>query len=276
MSYISEDMKKSLVALIDETMDELEDLKKSRFSASEIKIEGPGKGIDGKPSDGSLETKKADDEDEDKKDEDKKEDDDMDKAEGKNREADPNGGKHQPVAKGDDMEKEEDCEKAEGKNREADPNGGKHQPVAKADDEKEDDKDEDEDEDKKDEDKKDMKKSDESESDLKKSIDESQELMKSYVDQRFSSFEEKLEKMFSVIQDIADAPVPAKGASYKDVTPLQKSADAGVEPMSKSQVIEKLFELKKSGTPVDTLDITSAELGNPAELAKIADKYSIN
>ena len=256
MSYISEDMKKSLVALIDETMDELEDLKKSRFEASEIKIEGPGKGIDGKPSDGSLEAKKADDEDkdDDKKDEDK-DDKDMDKAEGTNRQADPNGGDHQPVAKGDD----EDCEKAEGTNRQADPNGGSHQPVAKADDEDEDDDDD-----------------DKKKEDMKKSIEASQDLMKSYVDERFSSFEEKLEKMFSVIQDIADSPVPSKGASYRDVTPLQKSADADVEPLNKTSLVNKLFDLKKSGTSVDTLDITSAELGNPAELAKIADKYNIN
>jgi hypothetical protein len=261
MSYISEDMKKSLVALIDETMDELEELKKSRFEASEIKIEGPGKGIDGKPSDGSLETKKADDEDKD--DDDKDDDKDMDKAEGTNRQADPNGGKHQPVAKEEgDMEKEEDCEKAEGTNRQADPNGGNHQPVAKADDEDDDEDDDDDDDEKKE--------------DMKKSIEASQDLMKSYVDERFSSFEEKLEKMFSVIQDIADSPVPSKGASYRDVTPLQKSADADVEPLNKTSLVNKLFDLKKSGTSVDTLDITSAELGNPAELAKIADKYNIN
>lgn len=275
MSYITEEMKKGLINLIDETMDELDELKKSRFSASEIKIEGPGTGIDGKPSNGSLDAKKADDEDEDKDKDDKddKDKEDVDKAEGTNRQADPNGGSHQPVAKGD----EEDVDKAEGTNRQADPNGGSHQPVAKADDEEADDEeDDDDDDDKKKKKKNPFEKSVDSESDLKKSINESQDLMKSYVDSRFSSFEEKLEKMFNLVQDIADAPVPAKGSSYKNLTPLQKSADSDVEPLSKSELVDKLFDLKKTGTFVDSVDITSAELGSPADLAKIADKYSIN
>jgi len=277
MSYITEEMKKGLVALIDETMDELEELKKSnRFSASEIKIEGPGKGIGGKPSNGKLDAKKADDEDEDeddKKEDEDKDDDDMDKADGQNRQADPNGGKHQPVAKADDdMDKmDDDMDKADGQNRQADPNGGKHQPVAKADDDEDcDDDDEDCDDDD------DKKKKKKGENPFKKSIDDSQDLMKSYIDTRLSSFEDKFEKMFDIVKDIADAPVPSKGSSYKSLTPLQKSADEGTEPLNKSTLVNKLFELKKSGTSVDTLDIMSVELGNPAELAKIAEKYSIN
>ena len=40
---MNEEMMKSLVALIDESLAEIEELKKSdRFSASEVKIEGPG------------------------------------------------------------------------------------------------------------------------------------------------------------------------------------------------------------------------------------------
>src|SRR5665213_534417 len=88
---------KSLTELIDETLYELDELRKSRFAASEIKIEGPGDGIAGKPSNGDLHAKKEDkdkdDEDEDEKDEDK----DMDKGEGQNRQADPDGGHHKPA-----------------------------------------------------------------------------------------------------------------------------------------------------------------------------------
>src|ERR1700684_1609909 len=99
---MNEQMMKSLVALIDESLAEIEELKKSdRFSASEVKIEGPGTGIAGKPVNGSGVGKADDDKDDDKDDDDKKkkEDKDMDKGEGVNRQADPNGGHH--VAKRD-------------------------------------------------------------------------------------------------------------------------------------------------------------------------------
>ena len=58
---MNEELKKSLTDLIDETLLELEELKKSRFSASEIDIKGPGEGIAGKPSNGDLHAKKAED-----------------------------------------------------------------------------------------------------------------------------------------------------------------------------------------------------------------------
>ena len=237
---------KSLVELIDETLAEVEELKKSdRFSASEIKLDGPGSGIAGKDPNGSLGKgeDKEDDEDEDE------EDDDMEKAEGKNREADPNGGKH--MAKADDKDEEDEDEeedddkddekkppfmkKAEGKNREADPNGGKH---------------------------------------LAKSLAQQEVLMKSYVDERLSPIEDQLKNIAGMVEKMFKTPVSARGQSYKHVSPLIKSEDAG-EPLSKSQVVEKLFALKKSGTPVDSTDIASAELGGPAELAKVAQKYQI-
>jgi hypothetical protein len=63
-------LQKSLTDLIDETLMELDELRKSRFAASEIKIEGPGDGIAGKPSDGKLDAAKAED-DKDEKEEDK-------------------------------------------------------------------------------------------------------------------------------------------------------------------------------------------------------------
>jgi hypothetical protein len=58
---MNEELTKSLSNLIDETLMELEELKKSRFSASEIEIKGPGEGIAGKPSDGKLKAEKAED-----------------------------------------------------------------------------------------------------------------------------------------------------------------------------------------------------------------------
>src|SRR5208283_46619 len=88
---MKEELKKSLTDLIDETLLELEELKKSRFSASEIDLKGPGEGIAGKPSNGDLHAKA-----EDKKDKD--EDEDAEKAEGHNRQSDPDGGHHKPVA----------------------------------------------------------------------------------------------------------------------------------------------------------------------------------
>lgn len=265
---MNEEMMKSLVALIDESLAEIEELKKSdRFSASEVKLDGPGAGIAGKDSNGSM--GKADDEDDEEDDD--EDDKDMDKGEGKNREADPNGGHH--VAKGDTgmpagTAKAEDAAKAEGKNREADPNGGHH--VAKADDDKKDEKKDK----KKDEDKDDKK--DDFKAEMKKSVDESTSLLKTYVDQRLTSLDGKLEAIMSLVKDVANSPVAAKGASYKNVAPLKKSdADEGTEALTKSAVVDQLFELKKSGKYVNSTDIASAELANSAELAKIVQKYNL-
>ena len=278
---------KSVAELIDETLGEIEELKKSdRFSASEIKLDGPGEGLAGKPSDGSLgkeedededeeedeekkKMKKAEEDEEKKKKEDeeakkaedeekkKKEDEEAKKAEGKNSEADPNAGKHQVV-------------KDEGKNSEADPNAGKHQVVkaesdsktgmpagttAKAEGVLED---------------KPVKVG----KVVRKSEEESETLMKSYVDSRLSPIEAKLESLVSMVKELANAPVPRRGFTARDVQPLTKSVE-DTENLSKSQVVEKLFELKKSGASVNTVDITSAELGSPAELAKIIAKYNI-
>ena len=255
---MNEELVKNLASLIDESLAELEELKKSdRFSASEIKLGGPGSGIAGKDPQGGLgkeEDKDDEDEDEDEEDEDKKPD--MDKAEGKNSEADPNAGKHK-------MDKAEEAAKAEGKNSEADPNAGKHK-MDKAEDKKDDDKDEDK---KKDKD------------DMKKSLDEQSTLLKSYVDSKFATFETQLEKIAKLVADIADAPVPSKSVSYKGITPLKKSVAGEVEgegeALTKSALVEKLFDLKKSGTRVDSVDIASAELAKGPELVKIANKYNI-
>jgi hypothetical protein len=298
---MNEEMKKSLTDLIDETLLELEELKKSRMSASEIKIEGPGEGIAGKPSNGDLHAKA-----EDKKDKEDDEDEEAEKAEGQNRQSDPDGGKHKPAA-GEGMEHGQGPEKGShegksrdmsGKNSESDP--GQTHKVAKADD------DIDEDEDKKDKDAKGGKDHEKKEkkaikdlsdlagmkkgespspeevdsqvqklvmSGLKKSQEEFDGLMKSYVDEKVKPLEDKLSTILDLVNKIADQPVPPKGATGRTV-PLFKSAEDGGEQLSKSEVASKLFDLKKSGTKVDSLDITRAEMGQ--DLNKIMEKYKIS
>jgi hypothetical protein len=237
---------KSLTDLIDETLMELDELRKSRFAPAEIKIEGPGAGIDGKPSNGDLHAKGEDAKDEDK-DEDKK-DKDMDK------------GENELAAKGENEE------------------------AAKSD---KDDKKDDKDEDKKDKKDKDAKGGQEHEAeerkaigkladlaDMKKSLDASESLMKSYVEERVAPLEAKLSTILDLVNKIADQPVAPRGATAR-TTPLLKSADEGdSEPLTKAQVASKLFELKKSGTRVDSLDITKAEMGQ--DLKQIAKKYEIS
>jgi hypothetical protein len=294
---MKEELKKSLTDLIDETLLELEELKKSRFAASEIKIEGPGEGIAGKPSNGDLHAKK---EDEDK---DEKDKDDAEKAEGHNRQSDPDGGKHKPVAgegdkrgQGPSQSPSSSVTHGQGKNSESDP-GNVHWAMKSEGDEghmkKEEDGDDKDDKkkdkkDKKDDDKKEDKppfmKADSPEKNnadvqklvmhgLKKSQEESEALMKSFVEERVKPLEDKLSTILDLVNKIADQPVPAKGVTANAV-PLRKTAEEGYEELSKSAVASKLFDLKKSGTKVDSLDITRAEMGQ--DLHKIAAKYGIS
>lgn len=234
---------KSLTDLIDETLMELDELRKSRFAASEIKIEGPGDGIAGKPSDGKLDAAKADDDKKDDKDEDKKED----KAEkGENETAAK--GENEEAAKADkDEDKDEDKEK-----KDKDAKGGKDHEA---------------------EEKKAIGKLADL-ADMKKSVEASESLMKSYVEERVKPLEDKLSTILDLVNKIADAPVAPKGSTARAAAPLLKSADEGAEPLSKAQVASKLFELKKSGTRVDSLDITKAEMGQ--DLQQIAKKYEIS
>jgi hypothetical protein len=243
---------KSLTDLIDETLLELDELRKSRFSASEIKIEGPGDGIDGKPSNGNLDAKKADDEDEDDKD-DKDDKKDMDKAD------------CDDMGKADDEDEDED----EDEDDEDDAKKSDDDPADSANTKRKVkdlmNKEEDED-DKEKEEKKEM----------KKSFEESESLMKSYVEERVKPLEDKLSTILDLVNKIADQPVTAKGVTARTpVTPLLKSGDAGsYETLSKGEVASKLFELKKSGTKVDSLDITKAEMGQ--DLQTIIKKYEIS
>lgn len=223
---------KSLTDLIDETLQELDELRKSRFSAAEIKIEGPGDGIAGKPADGDLHAKKAEDEKEEESEE-KEESEDMDK-------------KEDFVIKNDDQDEDED----EDEPHKDDP---KHEEKEK---------------------KMAQKLLDMHKTEIKKSSEETSSLMKSYVEERVKPLEDKLSTILDLVNKIADQPVAPKGITAK-TTPLFKSADDGTsELLSKAEIANKLFELKKSGTRVDSLDIAKAEMGQ--DLATIVKKYEIS
>ena len=239
----NEELTKSLVSLIDETLEELEELKKSKFSAAEIKIEGPGdKELAGKPANGELDAKKAEDDKED--DDDKKEDevekgvlDEAEKAE---------------VEKAEEEKEEEKEEKAEKSEEEQDD-------LQKSEESAEESKEEEIEED----------------DSLKKSLEEQETLIKSYVDSKFESLEKKVASLTEMIDKLADQPVERKGVPA-NVQALEKSTEEeDAEPLSKSDVASKLFELKKSGTTVDTADIIRVETGSATDVQAIAEKYNL-
>lgn len=238
---------KSLTDLIDETLQELDELRKSRFAASEIKIEGPGDGIAGKPSDGDLHAKKAEDDKKDEESDDKKEDKDEAKK-GENEEAAK--GENEEAAKAEDKKEDKDDKKADKEPHKDDPeHEEKEKKIAK-------------------------KLLDMHKGEMKKSAEESESLMKSYVEERVKPLEDKLSTILDLVNKIADQPVAPKGVTAR-VTPLLKSADEGAgEPLSKAQVANKLFELKKSGAKIDSLDIAKAEMGQ--DLSTIVKKYEIS
>ena len=251
---------KSLTDLIDETLQELDELRKSRFAAAEIKIEGPGDGIAGKPADGNLEAKKAEDEEEDESEEHEEEEHGEDE---------------------DEAKKAESCEKADPTEDPADSSETKRKIKSlmnKKEDDKEDEEDEEEphkDDPKHEEKEKKIAKQllDMHKKEIKKSSEENSSLMKSYVEERVKPLEDKLSVILDLVNKIADQPVTPRGITAR-TTPLLKSAeDSQFETLSKAQVANKLFELKKSGTKVDSLDIAKAEMGQ--DLATIVKKYEI-
>ena len=243
---MKEELRKSLTDLIDETLQELEELKKSRYAAAETDLKGPGEGIAGKPSNGDLDAKKAEDDKKDE-DEDKKKKDEAEKAEGKNEEAAKAEGKNEEAAKAEDKKPEDKEDKKEP--HEDDP---KHEEKEKA---------------------MAQKLLDMHKGELKKSKEETESLLKSFVEERVRPLEDKLSTIFDLVKQIAEQPVPSKGTTARAV-PLMKSADDAGESLSKSEVANKLFELKKSGAKVDSLDITRAEMGQ--DLSKIVEKYKIS
>ena len=239
---MNEELKKSLNDLIDETLSELEELRKSRFQASEIEIKGPGEGIDGKPSNGKLDAKKADkdeEEDEEEKEVEKKDEDEEDEEDEKEVEK-------KEVEKKDDDEEEEKEEEKEVEKAEkivGEPPKMKG-PAPK-----------------------------EVKMIAEKSQPEMDTLMKSIVEERVKPLEDKLSTILSLVEKLAEQPVPAKGVTI-NTPPLMKSDDIVGEELSKAQVANKLFELKKSGTYVDSMDVVKAEMGQ--DLETIVKRYKIS
>ena len=101
---MNEEMMKSLASLIDESLAELEVMKKSdRFSASEIKLGGPGAGIAGKDPQGSL--GKDEEEDDDDEEGEEGEEGEEDKKEDKKPVIGKADGVNDKAEKADDMKK---------------------------------------------------------------------------------------------------------------------------------------------------------------------------
>lgn len=252
MDIGNNELAKSLVDLIDETLDEIEELKKSsKFAASEINIEGPGKnGVAGAPTDGKLDAKKADD-DKDDDDDDKDKDKDMDY---KDKDMEKMDDMKANMEKMDDMDKadmykmymdkkKKDMEK--GENEKADP-GAVHKSVEaeKAPIQKEDSK-------------------------------EDSLLLKSYIDGAISSLEGKFSEVSEMVKKLGEQPVERKSvAAGAQVDALKKSVDE-MEPLSKSEIASKMFDLKKSGTFVDSAHIAQVETGSLTDAMELAAKYDI-
>jgi len=235
---MNEALVKSLSDLIDETLAEIEGLKKSRMEAEEMEI-GDSK------ANGSLsgsEVEKADDEegeeDEDSEDEEEKED-EMEK--GVNDEA--------------EMKKaDEECAKAEKAYKEA--MKKRDACMAKAD-------------------KKMKKEEDEEDKEEKDKDKEDEEKMEKSIKARVAPLEAKMDEMMKAISAIAKTPVPSRGVSFKDVQPLAKSSATDVQPLVKSVVLDKLIDLRKSGSSVTSEDVLRAELGTQSDVEMIANKYGI-
>jgi hypothetical protein len=294
-------LKKSLTDLIDETLLELEELKKSRYSAEEIQIKGPGEGIAGKPANGDLKAKKAEDEDEDEHDEDEDEE-DVEKADEDGDEEDDEDSDDVEKADEDEDEEDEDEEVEKGDDDSADldhgsskklksmkegpksseilseldetpvPSRAKKPPKK---DMKKSDKEPHKDDPKHEEKEKKLARKllDMHKKEMEKSLEESETLLKSAIEERVRPLEDKISTIYDLVRQIAEQPVPSKGTPARAV-PLMKSADDFTEVLTKSEVASRLFQLKKSGTNVDSADIARAEMGH--DLNKIVEKYNIS
>lgn len=221
---------KSLTDLIDETLAEIEALKKSdRFAAEEIEM--------GHDADGDMRTEEVAAKAEDEEHEEEKEDEE----------------EHEDEAKKAEKaywKAEEECEKAEHAYKEA----MKKREMCKAECDKYMGKKEDKD------DKEDKK-------------EDKDELSKS-IDAKIAPIQSQISELLSAVKQLAEAPVPARGATYKHVQALAKGA-VEEEPLNKAQVLNELITLKKSGKEVSIEDVLKAEIGGAGELLDIANKYGI-
>lgn len=237
---MEKNLAKSLTDLIDETLAEIEALKKSdRFSPESIEM--------GHDANGSTDTEsvnKADeDEDEDRHEEEEKEEeheDEAKKAEEAYKKAEEECEKAEKTWK-DAMSKKDMCkaehdkhmEKAEGVNS-----------LAKADDKK------------------------------AQKIKKMEKKLAKSIEARVAPLESQIAQVLEAVKQLSDAPVPARGVTYKNVQPLAKGATE-VEPLNKSRVLDDLITLKKSGKEVSIEDVLKAEIGSEVELNQIATKYGI-
>jgi hypothetical protein len=245
-------LSKSLADLIDETLAEIEELKKSdRFSAEEIELGD-------KSAQGGLskeEAEKAEDEDEEDEDEDEDEE-EAKKAEDEDKDDKDDEEDEAKKAEAEMAKAEEECEKAEAawhkalKKREMCKAELKHKKKPEM-----------------------AEKSEgvnlmvKEEKEMKKSLEKS-------IDARISPLETKLAQVLDVVKQIAEAPLPQRGHTYRQVQPLAKSATEA-EPLNKSAVLNKLLDLKKTGTDVDAADVVRVEVGGTGDLHDIANKYGI-
>ena len=94
------------------------------------------------------------------------------------------------------------------------------------------------------------------------------------IEARVAPLESQISQVLEAVKKLADAPVPARGVTYKNVQPLSKGSNE-VEPLNKAQVLGELITLKKSGKDVTTEDVLKAEIGSADELQEIATKYGI-
>ena len=244
---MEKNLAKSLTDLIDETLAEIESLKKSdRFAPETIELDHD--------ADGSTDTQpvhKADDEDEhdeDKEDDKDEHDDEAKKAEEAYKKADDECMKaehawKEAMKKKDMCKAEHDKHMAKKEHDEAHKAEGVNE-LAKADEKK-------------------AKKMKKMEKKLAKSLEA-----------RVAPLEGQIAQVLEAVKQLADAPVPARGLTYKNVQPLAKGATEA-EPLNKSQVLSDLITLKKSGKEVSIEDVLKAEIGNDTELHQIATKYGI-
>jgi len=266
---MNEELVKNLTSLIDETLVEIEDLKKSRYSAAEVDMGKMESGVANQDANGDMGKKDDDDDDDDKDDK------DMDKGEGKNSESDPGtrgvtpqsecgvpskSSLHQEANKAeddddddkDDKDKDDkDMDKGEGKNSESDPGTRGVTPPSESG----------------------VPSKSSLMAEAKKSVNEDDSLMKSYIDSKVGGLESKLDSIATLVKELADTPVQRKGTPATAV-PLAKSESEGAGLLSKADVSNKLLEMKKSDTSsVDTNDIIAVETG--MGLQPIIDKYNL-
>lgn len=101
---------------------------------------------------------------------------------------------------------------------------------------------------------------------LKKSEEKNEALVKS-----IEAMQEQIKTLAESVKELSESPAQPKGMMYNQFKPLKKSEET--EMLSKSDVVNKLFELQKSGKDISTEDIVKAELGSDEAANAIARKY---